>query len=436
MFSLAGVTHAPPRRPARSSAVAVTLEAVYPRGMRTSVLTSGRIRGLSLFAGVGVALATQPALADVDLAPVVQIDLSAFDGSGFDPEPAAGQLDSDDWSVQLSGSSVLDFGGTAGGAGSDYARGLSTGNVDDPGVWAFDIDGAGTIAFGIQPTDLAFTPGRVVLRLVNNTGADITDVQVEYTLWVNNDVGRSSTVSLEHSADNMAYTAIGEPIVTPMAADRDGFVGTDVVEVITPETPIPDGGVYYISWSGDDAGGAGPARDELGIEGITFRLLDVCGNGLMDKGEECDDGLMNADTAACTSTCTTAVCGDGLVQEGVEECDDMNTDPGDGCAADCTVEVDPGTSSGSDGGTTAADSGSASASASGADTSGGDASASASATASATAGSDDSGGGSDEGTGGEDDGSGGCVCNSSGGGNPLWAAFGAFGLALLRRRRH
>ena len=34
-------------------------------------------------------------------------------------------------------------------------------------------------------------------------------------------------------------------------------------------------------------------------------------------------------------------CGDGVLDPG-EECDDGNNDDGDGCAADCTVEV-PGT---------------------------------------------------------------------------------------------
>lgn len=379
-----------------------------------------------------------PASADIVIAPMVQIDLTTFDASGFDPEPAVGQLDSDDWSVRLSANSVLDFGGSAGGAGSDYARGLSTGGVDDPGVWAFDVDGAGTIAFGLQPTALSFTPGQVTLRLVNNTGADVSEILVEYTIWANNDSDSSSGLILQHSPDNMTYTEIGDQFVTPDANDKMGFVATDVSQLITLETPIADGTQYYIAWAGDDAGGGDTFRDEYAIEGITFRLPNTCGNGLMEEGEECDDGLANSDTAACTSACVAAVCGDGLVQEGVEECDDMNTDPGDGCAADCTIEPEPGTSSGGSGttgaDTTAGDSGSASAEGSGGDASATGASASASATASAGDSSGD-GGGSDEGTGGEDDDSAGCICNSSGGSNPVWTVFGVFGLALARRRR-
>ena len=51
--------------------------------------------------------------------------------------------------------------------------------------------------------------------------------------------------------------------------------------------------------------------------------------------ETCDDGAANADDAACTSSCQTAVCGDMLVQADVEECDDGNADDTDACVAGC-----------------------------------------------------------------------------------------------------
>ncbi|MCB9749641.1 MAG: DUF4215 domain-containing protein [Myxococcales bacterium] len=60
----------------------------------------------------------------------------------------------------------------------------------------------------------------------------------------------------------------------------------------------------------------------------------TCGDGLLDPGEECDDGD-EADDDACTTACRPARCGDGLVQVGVELCDDGNTDEGDACTASC-----------------------------------------------------------------------------------------------------
>jgi len=46
----------------------------------------------------------------------------------------------------------------------------------------------------------------------------------------------------------------------------------------------------------------------------------LCGNGVINPGEECDDGN-TFDCDACTSTCQNARCGDGLVHLGVETCD-------------------------------------------------------------------------------------------------------------------
>jgi cysteine-rich repeat protein len=50
--------------------------------------------------------------------------------------------------------------------------------------------------------------------------------------------------------------------------------------------------------------------------------LQACGDGDLGPGEECDDGEGNGDAEACTSACTIAACGDGAVYAGVEECDD------------------------------------------------------------------------------------------------------------------
>ena len=84
----------------------------------------------------------------------------------------------------------------------------------------------------------------------------------------------------------------------------------------------------------------------------------VCGDGLVNTGEECDDGN-TADSDGCSSSCaiesgfdcapigigtgpsicvSNAVCGDGAVTAG-EECDDGNTVNGDGCSSTCVIEA-------------------------------------------------------------------------------------------------
>lgn len=85
-----------------------------------------------------------------------------------------------------------------------------------------------------------------------------------------------------------------------------------------------------------------------------------CGNGIVDPGEECDDGngdavpvtdtadgLYNGDNNSCTSACTKARCGDALsyttttnnaLGVALEACDDGNANNRDDCLNTCVVE--------------------------------------------------------------------------------------------------
>ncbi|MBA3541466.1 MAG: DUF4215 domain-containing protein [Deltaproteobacteria bacterium] len=65
----------------------------------------------------------------------------------------------------------------------------------------------------------------------------------------------------------------------------------------------------------------------------------VCGDGLLDVIEDCDDGN-SVDGDGCTMTCQHEceyTCGNGTQEPG-EECDDGNAANGDGCSVACTVE--------------------------------------------------------------------------------------------------
>ncbi len=66
---------------------------------------------------------------------------------------------------------------------------------------------------------------------------------------------------------------------------------------------------------------------------------EVCGNGLLDPGEVCDDGnAVSGD--GCNATCTSEeYCGNGVVDARAgEQCDDGNLVAGDGCSATCELE--------------------------------------------------------------------------------------------------
>src|SRR5215831_6689960 len=64
------------------------------------------------------------------------------------------------------------------------------------------------------------------------------------------------------------------------------------------------------------------AEKATGVQ-LTCVIADVCGNGIQEVGEECDDGNLD-DTDGCLSSCKRNTCGDGKVHLGTEECDDGN----------------------------------------------------------------------------------------------------------------
>ena len=86
--------------------------------------------------------------------------------------------------------------------------------------------------------------------------------------------------------------------------------------------------------------GMGLARCRFDPVAKVGQSRGLCGNGVLDPGEECDDGNQDnsdacPDDAAHGGTCQAASCGDGFVWAGQEVCDDGNQVSGDGCSGDC-----------------------------------------------------------------------------------------------------
>jgi cysteine-rich repeat protein len=86
--------------------------------------------------------------------------------------------------------------------------------------------------------------------------------------------------------------------------------------------------------------------------------LSICGNMIVDVGEQCDIpgelGLYSTTIAGrqCNPQCDYGpYCGDGILQTTYsEQCDDANNDSGDFCSATCTIEPAGSGGGGSSGG--------------------------------------------------------------------------------------
>jgi len=167
-----------------------------------------------------------------------------------------------------------------------------------------------------------------------------------------------------------AYNDLGNTLYT-----ETGRVVTDQTSVLIPAALMTKGEEYVflvITVRDPTNYGQGhlrrsgfPNGSGAIITGIV-RMSDLCGNGNVDSGEECD-GM--GETAACDSDCTMAACGDGHVNplaneqcdtvvnarecntnckapmcgdgvwnSNIEQCDDGNLTDGDGCSSGCVLE--------------------------------------------------------------------------------------------------
>ncbi len=154
------------------------------------------------------------------------------------------------------------------------------------------------------------------------------------------------------ATDTMTTTTTTDPGTTDPA--------TTVAETMDPTTESPTG-------TDTEATTEGPTTTETDTDETTGDP-PMCGDGVVDDGEECDDGNDDntddcvdecvaaacgdghvwagteacddgGESETCNADCTAAACGDGVLNMAAGEgCDDGNTDDGDGCSAMCTNE--------------------------------------------------------------------------------------------------
>ncbi|MHC4837767.1 MAG: DUF4215 domain-containing protein, partial [Planctomycetota bacterium] len=90
-----------------------------------------------------------------------------------------------------------------------------------------------------------------------------------------------------------------------------------------------------------DAGEQCDDGNHVNQDGCDSECRSECGNGVVDAGEECDDGNSN-DFDGCSSVCASeGECGNGLLEPG-EACDDGNLEDNDGCQSTCKLRENCG----------------------------------------------------------------------------------------------
>jgi len=218
----------------------------------------------AIFLGLALTLTANAQVVLNAVGTPVVIDFTGFTAAGFQATPTAGQLDSDAWSVFGFSDGDLAFGGT--GTSGDYARGLLTADSSTGGIYA--ADAVAGRAFVIQPSSNDFTPGSITLRVLNNSGAILTQLGLSYDIVSRNNASNSSSWNFTHSADNSSFTNVaGLDFATPTTADGFGWTPTPRGTTLTGLNISP-GAFYYLRWSSNDLGSG--TRDELGLDNIVI----------------------------------------------------------------------------------------------------------------------------------------------------------------------
>ncbi|NOZ07579.1 MAG: T9SS type A sorting domain-containing protein [FCB group bacterium] len=192
-----------------------------------------------------------------------------FNGSGFQPVPSAGQIDTDGIIATGLSDGSLAWGGTD--TAGDFARGTSTGHVGTGGLYAFEVN-TGDFALGVQPIGSDFSPGDFILKVTNNTGNTATHFTLSYDVYVYNDQERSNSFNFSYSADDLTYTQVPALDCTS-AAPSDALPAwvPNARQVWISNFQVLNGGSFYLKWTGADVDGTG-YRDEFALDNITISI--------------------------------------------------------------------------------------------------------------------------------------------------------------------
>ena len=116
------------------------------------------------------------------------------------------------------------------------------------------------------------------------------------------------TLALPPRLTVLTVLLAGCPAYPVMSGAAESETGSSSSDDDGPPGGIPTG------TDTDDAPAPGTTGEATGTESSTGSVgVVVCGDGVVDPDEGCDDGVGNGPNAACTDACQPNVCGDGDV---------------------------------------------------------------------------------------------------------------------------
>lgn len=219
----------------------------------------------------------------------ITVNFTGFTAGGFATNPAAGQLDSDDFLVRgfsdnWVGSIPPAYGGTSSNAG-DYARGAGNDNSTTAGIYSFT--GIPSVALGFLPSGSEFNNnGLFRMRILNNTGVQLTSFDVSYTLYSRDTSSgtRTQTLNFAVSADGFgttnAVTGLSTQVVSTTSWQNNSLSASGIGLVVN------NGSYFELQFLTSDAGGTG-SRPKFGIDNLSFTAipepstLALCGIALL-----------------------------------------------------------------------------------------------------------------------------------------------------------
>jgi cysteine-rich repeat protein len=272
---------------------------------------------------------------DMSVAGIATLKSGGTDGDGGSFDIAAGRNLTLTARIDVSGQSTGgDITGDAGGSvllnGSITAPGTSP-----TGEGGFIDFSAGLASYaGLTVAQDIFAPGGT-----SNGGGQAISL-AGCTLTVNNGVkvdGHAGVNAANHPG-GATIELIARGLMQLQASSQYLANPGGIIKTTHPPTQIPVIGAGVVF---------NPARTDNPTLVGSYPNCPVCGDGIRQAGEGCDDGGLVAGDG-CSSTCTIEAgwtctgspsvctnCGDGIQQAG-EGCDDGNLINGDGCDANCT----------------------------------------------------------------------------------------------------